>query len=90
MTNEIKVTSATKSAISGIWYTGTVNGVEFEALVYDNIDEDYNYNGGKVANIAIGKGTAEYNAFSRGYYDGATPTGELKAKFDAIAARFNA
>lgn len=91
MTNEIKVTSTKKSPIEGTWFTGTVNGTPFEVLVHDQADEDYNYNGGKVANVAIGKmGTSEYTAFSRGFYDGAKPVGALKEKFEKVANHFNA
>lgn len=90
MTNEIQVTSVNKSAIEGTWFIGTIGGTQFEVLVHDQADEDYNYNGGKVATLAIGKmGSDEYTAFSRGFYDGAKPTGELKAKFDAVASRYN-
>lgn len=90
MTNQIQVTSTRKSSIEGTWFIGTIGGTQFEALVHDQADEDYNYNGGKVANLSIGAiGSKEYAAFSRGFYDGAQPTGELKAKFEAIANRYN-
>lgn len=88
---KIQITSEKKSPIEGTWFTGTINGTQFEVLVHDQADEDYNYNGGKVANVSIGKiGSSEYTAFSRGFYDGGAPTGELKLKFEAIANRFNA
>lgn len=91
MTNEIKVISGNKSPIEGTWFTGTIDGSQFEVLVHDQADEDYNYNGGKVANLSIGQiGSKEYTAFSRGFYDGGAPSGELKAKFESIANHFNA
>jgi len=91
MKNEIKVISESKSPIEGTWIIGTVGGTHFEVLVHNVADEDYNYNGGKVATLALGKiGSGEYTAFSRGFYDGARPTSELKAKFEAVANAYNA
>ena len=91
MTNTIKVTYEGKSPLEGTWFRGTVDGAPFEVLVHDKADEDYNYQGGRVATVVVGTPfKAGYTAFSRGFYDGGAPTGDLKAKFEAVANHFNA
>lgn len=90
MTNEIKVSSVKGSPIEGTWITGTVGGTLFEVCVYEKADEDYNYNGGKIAHLSINKPSQkDYTAFSRGFFDGDAPKADLKAKFEAIVNKYN-
>lgn len=91
MTNQIEITYTGKSSIEGTWYRGSVGTAPFEVLVFDQADEDYNYNGGRVSTVVIGKpNSVDYTAFSRGFYDGDAPTGDLKAKLETVANHFNA